>query len=495
MNGGLESILNFKPSTSVKNEVGFPQPIPQKANEKYSPVPMANYANPFFDQAPLIQPPLSVATKLPWLPQTGPVIVEPFFQKRTSLPISTNLSGSSSDHTPLIQFPSSAAKDFPLFPQTESVIAEPIFENPTSLSISTNLSGSSSCIHNENTTFQGNFDKLELAYQAPDEKCTQHIAFKEMQSYAYNMKATSFERRKHRIKVRRDCRSKERRPYQVFEKRCSKYKNKRLYSSILAHLHPTNTKDETKTQLSNEGLRLLLQKQLENSDVSNLGRIVLPKKAAEANLPRLEMKEGIVISAKDHDNDRSWILKYRFWPNNKTRMYILENTGAFIREHGLQKGDLLMLYEDEDRYVIRGIKATESKESNSSSCKNEPKLESSEDGGDQIPVGDSVLASQGIENTSIPETTHEMNQSILSIKGEEANIMAHEPEVPLIANMPLEESDESKVPLISHTPFEESDESEVPLIVNPRFEEREIFSSLEDLRGMYLFKATDWRAS
>ncbi|XP_059065045.1 uncharacterized protein LOC131857050 [Cryptomeria japonica] len=175
-------------------------------------------------------------------------------------------------------------------------------------------------------------------------------------------------------------------------------------------------------------------------------------------------------------------------------MYILENTGAFIREHGLQKGDLLMLYEDEDRYVIRGMKATHSEEINSSPCKTEPKLESSEDGGDQIPVEDSILVSQGIENTSIPETTHEMNQNVLSIKGEEVNIMAHEPKPPLIENMPFEEiefpligntpfeeSDESEVPLIADMPFEESEESEVPLITNPRFEEREIFSSLEDL--------------
>ncbi|KAK8962666.1 B3 domain-containing transcription factor FUS3 [Platanthera guangdongensis] len=69
------------------------------------------------------------------------------------------------------------------------------------------------------------------------------------------------------------------------------------------------------------GLRFLLQKELRNSDVSSLGRIVLP----------------------------------RFWPNNKSRMYILENTGNFVKSHNLQLGDFIMLYKDDDKdkYVIR----------------------------------------------------------------------------------------------------------------------------------------------
>ncbi|KAG6471213.1 hypothetical protein ZIOFF_072314 [Zingiber officinale] len=75
------------------------------------------------------------------------------------------------------------------------------------------------------------------------------------------------------------------------------------------------------------GLRFLLQKELRNSDVSQLGRIVLPKKEAEAYLPNLTYREGIAINMDDLENLHVWTFKYRFWPNNRSRMYILENTG------------------------------------------------------------------------------------------------------------------------------------------------------------------------
>ncbi|KAJ8492360.1 hypothetical protein OPV22_014081 [Ensete ventricosum] len=60
------------------------------------------------------------------------------------------------------------------------------------------------------------------------------------------------------------------------------------------------------------GLRFLLQKELRNSDVSQLGRIVLPKKEAEAHLPCLTSREGIVINMDDLDNLQAWTFKYRF---------------------------------------------------------------------------------------------------------------------------------------------------------------------------------------
>ncbi|KAG0486819.1 hypothetical protein HPP92_008914 [Vanilla planifolia] len=48
-----------------------------------------------------------------------------------------------------------------------------------------------------------------------------------------------------------------------------------------------------------------------------------------------------------------------FWPNNKSRMYILENTGEFVRSHDLHLGDFIMLFKDDekDRYVILRKKA------------------------------------------------------------------------------------------------------------------------------------------
>ncbi|KAG4915546.1 hypothetical protein JHK87_053103 [Glycine soja] len=54
-------------------------------------------------------------------------------------------------------------------------------------------------------------------------------------------------------------------------------------------------------EIDQRRLRFLFQKELKNSDVSSLRRMILPKKAAEAFLPALESKEGIVISMDDID--------------------------------------------------------------------------------------------------------------------------------------------------------------------------------------------------
>ncbi|PKI56056.1 hypothetical protein CRG98_023525 [Punica granatum] len=102
-------------------------------------------------------------------------------------------------------------------------------------------------------------------------------------------------------------------------------------------------------------LRFLFEKELKNSDVGSLRRMILPKKAAEAHLPVLESKEGIPISMHDIDGLHVWSFKYRFWPNNNSRMYVLENTGDFVNTHGLQLGDFIMVYQDDENqnYVSR----------------------------------------------------------------------------------------------------------------------------------------------
>ncbi|GAB2225967.1 hypothetical protein Droror1_Dr00021748 [Drosera rotundifolia] len=111
-------------------------------------------------------------------------------------------------------------------------------------------------------------------------------------------------------------------------------------------------------------LRFLFQKQLQNSDVGPLRRMVLPKKAAETYLPTLEVKEGILMTMDDMDGLHVWSFKYRFWPNNNSRMYVLENTGEFVNAHGLQLGDYIMVYQDyvNLNYVIQAKKACENNE-------------------------------------------------------------------------------------------------------------------------------------
>ncbi|KAK9201384.1 hypothetical protein WN944_016586 [Citrus x changshan-huyou] len=107
-----------------------------------------------------------------------------------------------------------------------------------------------------------------------------------------------------------------------------------------------------------KNLRFLLQKVLKQSDVGNLGRIVLPKKEAETHLPELEARDGISIAMEDIGTSRVWNMRYRFWPNNKSRMYLLENTGDFVKANGLQEGDFIVIYSDVKcgKYLIRGVK-------------------------------------------------------------------------------------------------------------------------------------------
>ncbi|KAE9618046.1 putative transcription factor B3-Domain family [Lupinus albus] len=109
---------------------------------------------------------------------------------------------------------------------------------------------------------------------------------------------------------------------------------------------------------SEKNLKFLLQKVLKQSDVGSLGRIVLPKKEAETHLPGLEARDGISITMEDISTSRVWNMRYRYWPNNKSRMYLLENTGDFVRANGLQEGDFIVIYSDVKcgKFMIRGVK-------------------------------------------------------------------------------------------------------------------------------------------
>ncbi|KAG9149511.1 hypothetical protein Leryth_014291 [Lithospermum erythrorhizon] len=112
---------------------------------------------------------------------------------------------------------------------------------------------------------------------------------------------------------------------------------------------PTLT-DRRQGYRTEKNLKFLLQKVLKQSDVGNLGRIVLPKKEAELHLPELESRDGIGIALEDIGTSRIWNMRYR--------MYLLENTGEFVRTNGLREGDFIVLYSDTKcgKYMIRGVK-------------------------------------------------------------------------------------------------------------------------------------------
>ncbi|XP_062181911.1 regulatory protein viviparous-1-like [Phragmites australis] len=122
--------------------------------------------------------------------------------------------------------------------------------------------------------------------------------------------------------------------------------------------------DKRQGAKTDKNLRFLLQKVLKQSDVGSLGRIVLPKKEAEIHLPELKTRDGISVPMEDIGTSRVWNMRYRFWPNNKSRMYLLENTGDFVRSNELQEGDFIVIYSDvkSGKYLIRGVKVRPAQE-------------------------------------------------------------------------------------------------------------------------------------
>ncbi|XP_071702461.1 B3 domain-containing transcription factor FUS3-like [Rutidosis leptorrhynchoides] len=117
-----------------------------------------------------------------------------------------------------------------------------------------------------------------------------------------------------------------------------------------------------RTSIVDDGrLTFLFSKKLQKSDVGVLKRIVLPKKPTETHLPNLVAKEGMILEMDDMDTMHTWCFKFRYWPNNNSRMYVLEGTGEFAEEHGLQVGDFIMMYRDSvnKNYVIHAVKGFE----------------------------------------------------------------------------------------------------------------------------------------
>ncbi|KAM3331677.1 hypothetical protein ACQJBY_027551 [Aegilops geniculata] len=153
------------------------------------------------------------------------------------------------------------------------------------------------------------------------------------------------------------------RPQLVTRKRRSGGRGPRGGVRWMPAIRPVNELDLNRVALDPNhqvaGLRVILQKELRNSDISQLGRIVLPKKESEAYLPILTSKDGRSLRMHDLLNAQLWTFKYRYWPNNKSRMYVLENTGDYVRTHNLRVGDFIMIYKDDDknRFVIRAKKA------------------------------------------------------------------------------------------------------------------------------------------
>uniref|UniRef100_A0A1D1YYL3 B3 domain-containing protein Os07g0563300 n=1 Tax=Anthurium amnicola TaxID=1678845 RepID=A0A1D1YYL3_9ARAE len=91
---------------------------------------------------------------------------------------------------------------------------------------------------------------------------------------------------------------------------------------------------------SNSVITPLFEKMLSASDAGRIGRLVLPKKCAEAYFPAISQPEGLPLKVQDVKG-KEWVFQFRFWPNNNSRMYVLEGVTPCIQSMKLQAGDIV----------------------------------------------------------------------------------------------------------------------------------------------------------
>ncbi|BBN16131.1 RAV-like factor [Marchantia polymorpha subsp. ruderalis] len=89
---------------------------------------------------------------------------------------------------------------------------------------------------------------------------------------------------------------------------------------------------------SNATITPLFEKMLSASDAGRIGRLVLPKACAEAYFPAISQPEGLPMKIQDITG-KEWLFQFRFWPNNNSRMYVLEGVTPCIQSMQLLAGD------------------------------------------------------------------------------------------------------------------------------------------------------------
>ncbi|KAL8258830.1 hypothetical protein R6Q59_026783 [Mikania micrantha] len=114
---------------------------------------------------------------------------------------------------------------------------------------------------------------------------------------------------------------------------------------------------------SNCTITPLFEKTLSASDAGRIGRLVLPKACAEMYFPPIDQSEGVPVKIRDVKG-KDWTFQFRFWPNNNSRMYVLEGVTPCILNMQLQAGDTVIFsrIDPDDKLVIGYRKATVSVE-------------------------------------------------------------------------------------------------------------------------------------
>ncbi|XP_031485333.1 B3 domain-containing protein Os07g0679700-like isoform X2 [Nymphaea colorata] len=112
---------------------------------------------------------------------------------------------------------------------------------------------------------------------------------------------------------------------------------------------------------SNSKIVPLFEKVLSASDAGRIGRLVLPKACAEAYFPPISQPEGLPLTIQDAKG-KEWLFQFRFWPNNNSRMYVLEGVTPCIQSMQLQAGDTVTFsrIDPEGKLVMGFRKATTS---------------------------------------------------------------------------------------------------------------------------------------
>ncbi|XP_038988908.1 B3 domain-containing protein Os07g0679700 [Phoenix dactylifera] len=110
---------------------------------------------------------------------------------------------------------------------------------------------------------------------------------------------------------------------------------------------------------SNSTIVPLFEKVLSASDAGRIGRLVLPKACAEAYFPPISQPEGLPLTVQDAKG-KEWHFQFRFWPNNNSRMYVLEGVTPCIQSLQLQAGDTVTFsrIDPEGKLVMGFRKAT-----------------------------------------------------------------------------------------------------------------------------------------
>eukprot|EP00249_Psilotum_nudum_P024681 c29261_g1_i2 orf=1348-4578(+) len=100
----------------------------------------------------------------------------------------------------------------------------------------------------------------------------------------------------------------------------------------------------------------LFEKMLSASDAGRIGRLVLPKACAEAYFPPISQPEGLPLKIQDVSG-KDWTFQFRFWPNNNSRMYVLEGVTPCIQSMNLQAGDTVTFSRlDPDGKLVMGYR-------------------------------------------------------------------------------------------------------------------------------------------